>query len=170
MLPTRDMICTQLIHSSSLIAMEYLPQNGLLCLLPRLLSRGAPGNAVLVGLSGGATLCFEVSNLTESATSPLRGVVELDYRTPDVAPPALGFFFALEIPRVRFHSKSIHYIAGLDNPLIQVSDEAVAPRRALYSCPDAVYRLDATAKHTFVCTTHYWDIARQLRSLLCSNA
>merc|ERR1739848_930681 len=101
--------------------------------------------------------------MTESAMSPLRGVVELDHRTPEFV-QVFGISFALEIPRVRFHTKSIHYIAGLDDPRF-VSDEAAASRRALYSCPDAVYRLDAF--HTLVPFTHPWDIARHVRSLLC---
>jgi len=149
-------------------AVKSLSQLGVLCQLPRQLSRENPANVIIGGISLGAEMQFNMVRVIETCAETIRGFFELDVRQLG---PLGGRFFFNGGPRIRFETRSSHYTNGLGflrgQPEAQyglMGDEAVSSRRTLHTTPNEIFRLTSTSHYQTVLEMP-WDIAQRLKAL-----
>jgi hypothetical protein len=166
-------------------AVRSLSQLGVLCQLPRQLSRENPANVIIGGISMGAEMQFDMVRVIETCAETIRGFFELDVRhlgplrgrfwffELDVRHlgPIRGRFFLNGGPRIRFETRSSHYTNGLGflwgQPEAQyglMGDEAASSRRTLHTTPNEIFRLTSTSHYQTVLEMP-WDIAQRLKAL-----
>jgi hypothetical protein len=149
-------------------AVRSLSQLGVLCQLPRQLSRENPANVIIGGISMGAEMQFNMVRVIETCAETIRGFFELDVRHLG---PLCGRFFFNGGPRIRFETRSSHYTNGLGffrgQPEAQyglMGDEAASSRRTLHTTPNEIFRLTSTSHYQTVLEMP-WDIAQRLKAL-----